>query len=306
MRSQVLRTYVKKLKHLKKVLMKEIAQVEGPLWCVEKVLYPRPFCMRRCVRRKKYRCRLQQQQIELACIHLQQAIKAYLRWAGPDFRKFTAARQALGDKLPRMCARVKCGCCCKCCCSCCCCLYCCWKCCMRCCNCWRYPCYKLTCCCRSHPEMLQRRAVCRALCESLESELELLTAHLAASCCWLARSGQQQQLAELAVARGHRFLNAARSKLHQVHFTLCQRPSTVPQRLVEATLHKAQDDLENAKAIIGPLPFRGPRPYDRGPREHQLLQLPPEDGLVAPHTQGLEPPRTPFPLLRTPFSYSCF
>ena len=276
MRSEVIRTSNKKQKHIKKVVLREIAQVEAPLWCVEKTLYPKPKCLRRCFRRKKYRMRVGDRQIQTACIHMQQAIKVYLRWAGPDFRKLKAQRQKEGDTLPRLCARVKCGCFFKCCCSICCCLYCCWKCLMRLCRCWRPVCHKLTCCCRRHPDLLERRAVSRTLCERLEYEQELLTAHLAASYCYFARCGARNQLAELAMADGKEFLRASMRKLHKAHFPLCERPNGVTQRLVEVVLNKAEDDIEKAKAKVGPLPFRPLRPHDRASRERHFCLLPPE------------------------------
>lgn len=263
---------------MKKVVLREIAQVEAPLWCIERALYPKPKCLRRCgLRRHKYRLRVTERQIQTASIHLQQAIKVYLRWAGPDFRKFKAQRHAEGDRLPRLCARVRCGCFFKCCCSCCCCLYCCWKCLMKLCRFWRPLCYKATCCCRRHPDLLDRRAQSRVLCERLEYEQEMLTAHLAASYCYFARCGADSQLAALTVADAKEFLRASLRKLHKAHFCLCERPSAVTQRLVEVSLNKAEDDIEHAKAKIGPLPYRRPKPHDRASRERQFCLLPPEE-----------------------------
>ncbi|OEH76006.1 hypothetical protein cyc_00376 [Cyclospora cayetanensis] len=188
----------------------------------------------------------------------------YIRWAGPDFRKFIAKRQADGDTLPRLCMRVQ-----------------------------------------KDPDILERRAVCRALCERLEYEQELLTAHLAASFCYMAYSGTGNQLTALAMDQGRQFLRASMRKLHKAHFPLCERPSSVTQRLVEVVLQKAEDDLEHAKAKIGPLPFRQPRPHDRGARERQLCLLPPE-GTSEPPNVIIQQQRPLYPLPTGAFSASLY
>ncbi|KAL8274891.1 hypothetical protein Esti_001180 [Eimeria stiedai] len=284
MRSEVIRTATRKQRHMKKVVLREIAQVEGPLWCVRRVLYPRPRCLRKCLRRRKYRSCLRDRHIQTACIHMQQAIKTYLRWAGPDFRKFKALRQKQGDKIHRLCARLRCGLFCKCFWICCCGVYCCWQALMHACRGLRPLCWKLTHCCRRHPDILERRAMCRSLCEKLEYEQELLTAHLAASYCYLASCGSRRQapganrqLAALTMAEAKEFLRASMRKLHKAHFSLCERPSRTSQRLVEVALGKARDNIEGAKEKVGPLPIRRPKPYDRAARERQFCLLPPGD-----------------------------
>ncbi|KAL8429901.1 hypothetical protein Efla_004715 [Eimeria flavescens] len=289
MRSEVVRTATRRQRHLKRVVLREIAQVEGPLWCVQRTLYPRPFCLRRCLCRGRYRRCLHAKQIRIACTHLQQAIKVYLRWAGPDFRKFKAQRLARGDRPPRLCARVRCGCCCKIFWSLCCGLYCVWEALTRACRCCRQLCHKVTCCCRRHPDLLERRALCRCLCEQLEYEQELLTAHLAASYCYLAGCGLggshlgacgSTQLAGLQMAEAKELLRFSLRRLHKAHFPLCERPNSVSQRLVEVALKEAKETLEHAKAKVEPLPIRRPKPWDRPARERQFCLLPPGDPTV--------------------------
>lgn len=275
MRNEVIRTKVKKLKHATKVVLRELAQVEAPLFIIRNILYPKPKWCRKCIRKRKYRMRIGERQLQNACRHLEQALGAYVRWAGPDFRKLKAQRHLMGDKLPRLCARVKCGCCCKCCCSVCCCCYCCWKCCMKCCRCLRPLCYKLTSCFRHHPDLLERRANARALCQRLEMEYESQVAQLCWAFHWLAFNGlRPPQLMALRAGEAKDFLLSAQRKLHKSHFPMCERPDKMTQPLVEVNLERAENEIEQAKAIIGPLPQRRPRPHDRCSREHQLLTQP--------------------------------